>query len=160
MSFDQLSTVLWRERELLETLLYKLEVEELVLSSGRAKWVGHAARDVEALLDRIRSADLGRAVEADAAARDVGLPEGASLAELAAAAPAPWDEMMRGHHAALSEITAQISALGHLNRDLLAQSVLATQEALLGINETVGTYDTRGTTGSSTDAAYLVDRAL
>ena len=31
--------VLWRERELLETLHYQLEVEQLVLASGRTRWL-------------------------------------------------------------------------------------------------------------------------
>jgi hypothetical protein len=160
MSFDELSTVLWRERELLENLLYKLEVEELVLATGRAKWIGRATREVEALLDQVRGADLGRAVEADHAALSVGLPAGSSLAELAAAAPSPWDEMLRAHHVALSDIAAQISELSHLNRDLLARSVRATQEALLGINETVGLYDPKGATAARPSSAFLVDEAL
>ncbi len=39
MSFDELSAVLWRERELLETLLFKLEAEELIIASGRSRWL-------------------------------------------------------------------------------------------------------------------------
>ena len=42
---EDLSLILWRERELLETMLYKLEVEQLVLSSGRTRWLAHATRE-------------------------------------------------------------------------------------------------------------------
>lgn len=75
MGLNELSTVLWRERELLETLLFKLEEEELILASGRTRWIGRATREVEHVLDQIRGVELGRAVEADDAAREVGLPE-------------------------------------------------------------------------------------
>ncbi|WNM24543.1 flagellar export chaperone FlgN [Demequina capsici] len=160
MSLDELSTVLWRERELLETLLYRLETEEMVLIEGRSRWVGRAAREVEAVLDQIRGAELGRAIEADDAAREVGLHEGASLLEIADAAPSPWGEMLRGHHLALVDITAQISELGRLNRDLLASSVRATKEALLGIDESMHEYSAKGAAEHGGSKAYLLDEAL
>ncbi len=138
LGLNELSTVLWRERELLESLLFKLEEEELVLASGRVRWVGRATREVEAVLDQVRGIELGRAVESDDAAREVGLPAGASLQELAEAAPAPWNDLLRGHHVALTDLTSQIDALAHSNRDALIQSVRATQDALLGILDTVG----------------------
>ena len=160
MSLDELSTILWRERELLETLLYRLETEELVLAGGRSRWVGRAARDVEAVLDQIRGAELGRAIEADAAAREVGIPEGSSLLEIAEAAPSPWDEMLRGHHLALTDITAQITTLSHLNRELLASSVRATKEALLGIDESMREYSAKGTSSHTDGKAFLLDEAI
>ncbi len=160
MSLDELSTVLWRERELLETLLYRLETEELVLSGGRSRWVGRASREVEAVVEQLKATDLARAVEADEAARQLGIPEGSSLLELAQAASSPWDEMLRGHHTALSDITSQISTLSRVNRDLLAASLKATQEALLGISDSMQTYTDKGSTSRKADAAYLLDEAL
>lgn len=62
MSMEDLSSVLWRERELLETLLYKLEVEQLVLAGGRSHWLATAAREVERVLDRIREIEVLRAL--------------------------------------------------------------------------------------------------
>jgi hypothetical protein len=49
-----LSSILWREREMLELLLFKLEEEQLVLASGRGRWLVHATREVEMVLDHIR----------------------------------------------------------------------------------------------------------
>ncbi len=134
LGLNELSTVLWRERELLESLLFKLEEEEFVLASGRARWVGRATREVEAVLDQVRGIELERAVEADDAAREVGLTPGASLQELARAAPTPWNDLLRSHHVALTDITSQIDALAHSNRDALVQSMRATQDALLGFH--------------------------
>ncbi|WP_062382558.1 flagellar protein FlgN [Demequina iriomotensis] len=159
MSFDELSAVLWRERELLETLLYKLETEELVITSGRSRWLARAAREVELVLDQIRGADLGRAAEADAAARSIGLDGDPGLRELAAAAPSPWDEMLTAHHVALSGLASQIAALGESNRELLAVSLQATREALVGIEATVGTYDQKGS-ASRSSSSFLLDETL
>ena len=36
---EKLSQILWRERELLDTLLFKLEEEQMVLASGRTRWL-------------------------------------------------------------------------------------------------------------------------
>jgi hypothetical protein len=160
MGLNELSTVLWRERELLEMLLFKLEEEELVLASGRTRWLGRATREVEAVLDQIRGIELGRAIEADDAAREVGLLEGTGLLELAKAAPTPWNDLLRSHHVALTDITAQIDAIAHSNRDVLAQSMRATQEALMGISDTVKTYDPKGGSSAHSDASFLIDEAL
>ena len=65
---ERLSLVLWRERELLEELHYRLEVEQLVLASGRSRWLAHATRDIDHLLSTIRETEVLRAVAADAAA--------------------------------------------------------------------------------------------
>ena len=141
MGLNELSAALWRERELLEMLLFKLEEEELVLASGRTRWLGRATREVESVLDQIRGVELGRAVEADDAAREVGIPEGASLLELAMAAPSPWNDLLRGHHVALTDVTTQIDAVAHSNRQVLSRSVRVTQEALVGVSATVSTYN-------------------
>ncbi|NYI40004.1 flagellar protein FlgN [Demequina lutea] len=143
MGLNELSTALWRERELLEMLLFKLEEEEFVLKSGRTRWLGRATREVECVLDQIRGVELGRAIEADDAAREVGVPEGASLLELAKVAPSPWNDLLRGHHVALADVASQIDALAHSNTEVLSRSLRAVQEALKGMNATVSA-DTRG----------------
>lgn len=160
-ALEQLSEVLWRERHLLELLLFKLEEEQLVLSSGRTRWLGHATREVETVLDEIRAAELGRAVEADQAATLLGLDPGVSLAELAAHAPSPWDELLRAHRDAFATLTAEISSLADGNRELLAVSHRAAQETLMSLQDTVQTYDGLGQRAhvAVTDAR-LVDRSI
>ena len=59
---EKLSQILWRERELLETLLFKLEEEQMVLAGGRTRWLARAAREVENVLDTIRETEILRAV--------------------------------------------------------------------------------------------------
>lgn len=159
MALTRLSDVLWRERTLLELLLFKLEEEQMILSSGRSRWLGHATREVESVLDEIRTAELGRAAEADAVAGMLGLAPGSSLAELADHAPAPWDELLRAHRDAFASLTTEISMLADGNRELLAMSHRATQETLLSLQE-VHTYDGSGHAAGAAPTAQLVDRSL
>ncbi len=160
MSLNEFSGVLWRERQLLELLLFKLEEEQLILTSGKTQWLGHATREVESVLEQIRAAELGRAVEADAAAREVGVAEGSSLLVIAAHAPAPWRELLTEHHRAFVELTEQVNALAEGNRELLATSSRAAQETLLSLAESVQTYDDRGARAAAAAGASLLDRAL
>ena len=159
MSLNEFSGVLWRERQLLELLLFKLEEEQLILTSGKTQWLGHATREVESVLDQIRTAELGRAAEA-AAAREVGVPEGSSLLVIANAAPSPWRELLTEHHRAFVELTEQVNELAEGNRELLATSSRAAQETLLSLQESVQTYDDRGATTPASTGASLLDQAL
>ena len=144
MTLNSLSEALWHERRLLELLLFKLEEEQLVLTSGRSRWLAQATREVESVLDEIRSAEIARAVEVEDVAATLGLAGNASLAELAAAAPAPWDELLRAHHEAFLSLTGEISRLADDNRELLAMSHQATQETLMSLQDSVQTYDVSG----------------
>ena len=81
---EKLSQILWRERELLETLLFKLEEEQMVLAGGRTRWLSRAAREVENVLDTIRETEILRAVAAEEAAVELGLGPNPSLRALAA----------------------------------------------------------------------------
>lgn len=160
MGAAELSAVLWRERQLLELLLFKLEEEQLVLSTGRSRWLGHATREVEQVLDQIREAELGRAVEADAAAREFGISAGSGLLTLANAAPEPWKELLTSHRDAFVSLTSQIQDVAQGNRELLTSSHRAAQETILGLQETVQTYNPRGSASSATMAAQLIDQSF
>ena len=107
MGVAELSAVLWRERQLLELLLFKLEEEQLVLTSGRSRWLGHATREVEQVLDQIRTAELGRSMEADGAALECGIPAGSGLLALSKAAPEPWDDLLASHRGGQGRLPAR-----------------------------------------------------
>jgi len=160
MALSELSDVLWTERHLLELLLFKLEEEQLLLTSGRTRWLAHATREVESVLDQIRDAELGRAVESDLAAAELGLPDGSGLAALAEAAPAPWDDLLRAHRDAFVTLTTEIAQLADGNRELLAMSHRATQETLLSLQDSVQTYDGQGNQAAADRTAQLIDRSF
>lgn len=160
MPLSRLSEVLWRERHLLELLLFKLEEEQLVLAGGRTRWLSHATREVDNVLDEIRSSELGRAIEADEAAISLGLPPGSSLNALAGAAPEPWNELLRAHRDAFVSLTSEITSMSAGNRQLLSMSHRATQETLASLQSSVLTYDGTGQSAAQVAVAQLVDRAM
>lgn len=165
MGLAEVSTVLWRERELLELLLFKLEEEQLVLTAGRSRWLPRATREVEMVLDEIRRTELMRAVEVDAAALALGLCPDASLDALADAAPEPWAGLLRDHRKAFLSLTAEITRLADLNRDLISagqQAARATMLALTGQpqNGQAQTYTPTGAAAGGIPGPRFMDEVL
>jgi hypothetical protein len=160
VSLTDLSSVLWRLRELLELLLFKLEEEQVLLASGRTRWVAHATREVELVLDQIRQAELIRATYTQAVAHELGLPPDVSLAALADATPAPWNDLLHQHRKAFLTMTAEITTLASANRDLLTRGQRAARETMLMVAGSVETYGARGQTVSIERRARLVDEAM
>ena len=56
------SSALWRIRELLELLTFKLETEQVLVAAGRTRWLGRATHEVELVLEEIRHAELRRSI--------------------------------------------------------------------------------------------------
>ena len=158
---EKLSLVLWRERELLESLLFKLETERLILAAGRERWLSRAAREVEAVLVEVRETELLRAVAADQVAGVLGLAPNPSLKALAEAAEEPWRTMLLDHREAFLAITQEMTALAEINRDLITAGYRAAQETLLSLGEPTTGYSPNGDpVNASTDQPVLVDRSL
>jgi len=130
MGLQEVSTTLWQERNLLELLLFKLEQEQLLLASGRTRWLSRATREVEIVLERIREAELMRSIEVENVAPSLLLPPGPSLRQLAENAPPPWDTMFADHRQAFLELTEEITQLASTNRELVARGQRATQDFL------------------------------
>ena len=162
MGLSVVSNILWRERQLLELLLFKLEEEQLLLVNGRSRWLSHAAKEIEDVLEAIRMAELARAVEVEALAGGLGLASNASLRQLAAAAPAPWAHILDDHRHAFLVATEEITELASANRELIARGQRDVHEALSWLGEEFETtYAHDGTAGAvRAGAARLVDRSL
>lgn len=158
MSLRGLSGNLTREQELLEILLYKLEVEQLLLTAGRTERLHMATAELEQVLLDIQGAELGRALEVEIVALELGLPAEASLREIAEAAPAPWDGILTEQRTALVRLTSEIRDVTDSNKSLLASSRRATQETLLALRDDVRTYDSHGEVVSGSSGAQFLDR--
>jgi flagellar biosynthesis/type III secretory pathway chaperone len=156
---QELSSVLWRERELLDMLLFKLEEEQLLLAAGRTRWLPHAAREVESILENVRETELLRAVVADAAADSLGLASNPSLRALAEAADEPWRTILLDHRDAFASVAAQVSDMADTNRELLTAGYQAAQATLLSMSEGPGTYGADGSTVSDR-RTHLLDRSI
>jgi uncharacterized SAM-binding protein YcdF (DUF218 family) len=152
ISRENLSSLLWRERELLAMLLFKLEVEQLILTGGKSQWLALAAREVESVLEGIRDVELLRAVCVDSVAAETGLEPGPSLAEIARASGEPWQAIWLDHREAFTTVTAQIREMSRSNRVLLSAGYQAAQATLLSMTATSGT--------SGADGAVAADRPV
>ena len=159
MSMEDLSSVLWRERELLETLLFKLEVEQLVLATGRTRWLPTAAREIEEVLDAIRETELLRAVLADAVAQALGLEPNPTLQQIADASDEPWKSIWLDHRETFVSVSAEITAMAENNRELLTSGYQAAKATLLSLSETPGTYNADGSAVTERRTS-LVDRSI
>jgi hypothetical protein len=135
MGLREVSAILWRERHLLELLLFKLDEEQLVLAAGRSRWLARATREVEMVLEEIRQTELERAVEVSRVAVELGLPAGASLRQLSGAAAPPWREMLLEHRQAFLSLTDEITVLVQTNRELLVRGQKAVRDVLASIGD-------------------------
>ena len=165
MSLPDLAAVLWRQRELLERLVYRLECEQLLLAAGRTRFLALATGEVEELLDRLRVLEVQRSGVADRVAAEAGLAPGTGLGQLAAAVQPPWTGVLLEHREALLALTGELAALAETNRGLMAAGLRAVEAAVAGLGGRAGTtsvgYDARGRSDLLPGAgALVVDRAL
>jgi hypothetical protein len=153
--------LLWRERELLELLVFKLDEEQLLLTNGKTRWLQQGTREVEQVLGHVREAGLARSVEVAAVALTWGTTEDATLRELVAHAPAgPWAEIMAAHLKAMGELTTQIKELRDANEQLLRSAARSSQETLADVRANTHTYDAHGTADARTSASRLFDQTV
>ncbi len=159
-TMERLSLVLWRERELLSELHYRLEVEQLVLASGRSRWLANATRDIDALLGTIRETEMLRAVAADDAAAAAGMAANPSLAALAEAAGAPWTMILTEHREAFVTLTADIVTLADSNKHLISSGYRSARETLLSLGESVDGYAADGSATADSSRTPIFDGSL
>ncbi len=114
-----LAALLWREREILEDLLFRLVEQQLILSSGAARWLPKADQEVRTAADTLQEHEVGRAAEVNELVRHYALPGDTSLRELAAFAPDPWPLVLLEHREALRLLALEIDQATDENRRLL-----------------------------------------
>lgn len=133
--FAEVSDLLWRERELLDVLLFKLDQERLLLSEGSedaVRWLARASHEIDLVIEELRLADLTRAVEVDALATELGLAPAPTLAALAEAAPAPWNDLFAAHRSAFEALVSRVRAAADDNRHRLESAAAELEQSLLG----------------------------
>jgi hypothetical protein len=165
MSLPDLAAVLWRQRELLERLVYRLECEQLLMAAGRTRFLPLATAEVETLIDELGVIEMQRAAVADAVCRELGVEPGASLEQLAGSAQPPWTGVLIDHRNALLTLTGELTTLAETNRHLMAAGLAAVEQSLAGLGLRQGTssvgYDAHGRRDVISGAgATMVDRSL
>ncbi|MBK7722238.1 MAG: flagellar export chaperone FlgN [Austwickia sp.] len=146
IALSDLSAGLWRIQELLELLTYKLEVQHVLIETGRARWMGRSTREIDVVLQEMREAELMRAVDAGPVCDALGLSPDTPLSDIAAAAPIPWNSVLDEHRTALTKATRELATLSRSNSDMLEASYRAVKETLDRFNHSseAPTYTARG----------------
>jgi flagellar biosynthesis/type III secretory pathway chaperone len=166
MSLPDLAAVLWRQRELIERLCYRLECEQLLLAAGRTSRLPQATSEVESAVADLQVLEVQRAEAADRAAAELGLPAGSGLPDLAAGAQPPWTGVFLEHRAALIALTGELRALAESNKQLVSGGMAAVEMAINSLGSlaepNVVAYDAHGHhSGAITGRmAAVVDRVL
>lgn len=97
--FDELSGILWREREVLDQLVS-------VLRDGSGTEVEKAE-----LRSCIASLEVHRAITAREVAREIGISGEPTLQDLVGGAPEEWASALASHRSALVELTRDLRPL-------------------------------------------------
>lgn len=114
---ERIASVLERERELLDILLFKLVETRLILENDETRFLSRATREVERARSRAREVDLVRATTV------AQVRPGATLRELALEAPDPWPGILRDHHDLLVRLVAEIEVTAHRNAGAARQGL-------------------------------------
>ena len=116
---SELSHVLWQQRDLVTQLIYRLEVQQLVLAWGRTRWINISTEDVEAAIEDVRHQEGVRAALVEDLAPLLGTPVDASLRDLVIAAPEPWHTILGEHHTEFLKLSNEAEDAARSNADLL-----------------------------------------
>ena len=135
--FAEVSDILWRERELLDVLLFKLDSERLLLRAGSVRWLARSTHEVDLVLEQLQLVEISRALEVDDLAAQLGLPTGATLADLATVAPSPWAELFHAHRAAFRTLIDEVTDLAETNERALREACAASRQNLAALEVSV-----------------------
>jgi flagellar biosynthesis/type III secretory pathway chaperone len=162
VDYQHLSTLLWREQELLDLLLFKAEEKQYLILTGKTRWLARIAHEIEVVLDQLRNLEVERAAATEALAERLGLESNPSLRTLADAAPTPWNDLLAKHHEALLVLVTELRSLSDTNRELIEGGLAAIGEALLQVKSpSSGTYGSTGRNRHDGDhRAVTLDGAL
>src|ERR671920_992354 len=130
VDYQHLSTLLWREQELLDLLLFKAEEKQYLIVTGKTRWLARIAHEIEVVLDQLRSLELERAAATEAIAGRLGLDANPSLRQLADCAPAPWNDLYAKHHEALLTLVSELRGLSDANKELIESGLAVINDAL------------------------------
>lgn len=161
VDFQHLSTLLWREQELLDLLLFKAEEKQYLILTGKTRWLQRIAHEIEVVLDQLRTLEVERAAATEVLAAGLGIGVNPSLRQLAEAAPAPWSDLLAKHHEALLVLVSELRSLSDANRELIEGGLAVIDQALASVrNPTAGTYTPNGRPAPNAYRPVSVDGAM
>lgn len=158
---NELSALLWKERELLELLQFKLDEQHLLFVAGKTRWLSMATREIENVLEKVNNAGLVRAIEASKVAIEWGLDSHAPLSEIAKSAPEGIEkDLLSAHLTALRQTTEEIARLRESNEQYLRAAHRSAQETLAQLGTDPTLYGRTGEPDAQSSAAQVLDTNL
>ncbi|MFQ1000327.1 flagellar protein FlgN [Modestobacter sp. SSW1-42] len=162
MDHQHLSTLLWREQELLDLLLFKAEEKQYLILTGKSRWLARIAHEIEVVLEQLRTLEVERAAATEQIAGRLGLEANPSLRSLADSAPAPWNDLYAKHHEALLVLVGELRGLSDANRELIESGLAVINDALSTTRppSAAGTYTQSGRAAGNAYRSVTLDGAL
>ena len=161
MDHQHLSTVLWREQELLDLLLFKAEEKQYLILTGKSRWLARIAHEIEVVLEQLRVLEVERAAATEQIAGRSGLEANPSLRRLADVSPAPWNDLYAKHHESLLTLVTELRSLSDANKELIEGGLSAISDALLSVQApTAGTYTQAGRATGNAYRSVTLDGAM
>jgi hypothetical protein len=155
----ELSRVLWQQRDLIERLEYRLEVQQLIMVAHRTDRLATAVGEVEAAIEQIRLAEERRLQVVREVASALGLPPTATITQIRAVVDPPWDYVLSDHHAAFLRLVASTEELTSRNRELAHHGLGDARTAVAHLGgATPRTYGKKGDRSSLSLPPTLVDQ--
>lgn len=158
---EDLSHQLWTIRELLDELVYKLEVQRLLLAAGSTRWLSNAASELQAVIDAIGEVDTVRAEAQHAVAERLQIDPESTLQELITHLDEGQAIAMRAHRVHLLSLQEEVAEASRSNQELARRGLARTQDlaASLGTGS-VDAYDPVGQARSLSLASQRLDRTV
>jgi hypothetical protein len=161
MDHQHLSTLLWREQELLDLLLFKAEEKQYLILSGKTRWLARIAHEIEVVLEQLRTLEVERAAATEQIAGRLGMEGNPSLRQLADSAPPPWSDLYAKHHESLLVLVTELRGLSDANREMLEGGLAAISDALISARTpSAGTYTHNGRASGNAYRSVTLDGAL
>ena len=158
---EDLSQQLWTMRELLQHLAFKLDVQGLLMSTGRNRWVPFAVAEIDAVLAAIDEVERLRSAASRRLTTRLGLAHDIRLTDLIDRIGAPWDGLLAQHRLHLLSLQAEIEEMSRSNHELARRGLIRSREVIAALGEaTVDVYDPTGASVSLVTASQRLDRIV
>jgi len=120
-----------RERDMLELLLFRLDVQQLLVAAGRTRGIHHAVVELERAISALPTATLSRDTLVTVVADEWGVPDAVTLKQLIAAAPTDvWQEIFTDYLVTMLALVVEIRQMEKLNQQRLAAALRLAEETL------------------------------
>lgn len=140
-----LGQLLWRYREHLEHVEFLLDVEHLLVTAGRDRWLARTADQLKAAAEDVAALDHERSHLLGQLALSLGRPGPLTLRQVVDAAPTPWGDIFADHLTWFTQEVRRISDAALQARSSLEGGLDRVQDVLRTLGGTGGSgYDHAG----------------